>query len=148
MKRCYGFVQASSVKIAKSHAHDAARRNRIERDGGFRQINGLFQATEGRGNIVLRTRVLTNTLLFQRQYKLVACIEIQDDGPGVPEEIEDTLFYPLVTGRDSGTGLGLPLAQDLVNRHGGLIEYDSVPGHTVFTVQIPIEQSSDKPVQG
>ena len=68
----------------------------------------------------------------------MACIEVQDNGPGVPEELEDTLFYPLVTSRDSGTGLGLPLAQDLVKRHGGTIEYDSVPGHTVFTILVPI----------
>jgi two-component system nitrogen regulation sensor histidine kinase GlnL len=104
-------------------------------------LRNAAQATDGRGHIVLRTRVLTNTLLYQTQHKLVACIEIQDDGPGVAEEVEDTLFYPLVTGRDTGTGLGLPLAQDLVNRHGGLIEYDSVAGHTVFTVQIPIDST-------
>ncbi|MGI9290496.1 MAG: nitrogen regulation protein NR(II) [Gammaproteobacteria bacterium] len=106
-------------------------------------LRNAAQSTDGRGHIVIRTRVLTNTLLYKRQFKLVACIEIQDDGPGVSEEIEDTLFYPLVTGRESGTGLGLPLAQDLVNRHGGLIEYDSVPGHTVFTVQLPIENAEN-----
>ena len=105
-------------------------------------VRNASQATEGKGNIVLRTRVLTNTILNQKQYKLVACIEVQDNGPGVPEDIADTLFYPLVTGHKSGTGLGLPLAQDLVNRHGGLIEYDSVPGHTIFTVQLPITAPS------
>jgi len=103
-------------------------------------VRNASQATDGSGQIVLRTRALTNTILFKTQHKLVACIEIQDNGSGVPEDIADTLFYPLVTGHSSGTGLGLPLAQDLVNRHGGLIEYDSVPGHTVFTVTVPIEQ--------
>jgi two-component system nitrogen regulation sensor histidine kinase GlnL len=103
-------------------------------------VRNASQATDGSGQIVLRTRVLTNTILYKTQHKLVACIEIQDNGSGVPDDIADTLFYPLVTGRSSGTGLGLPLAQDLVNRHGGLIEYDSVPGHTVFTVQLPIVQ--------
>jgi two-component system nitrogen regulation sensor histidine kinase GlnL len=104
-------------------------------------VRNAAQATEGCGNIILRTRVLTNTGLNKIQYKLVACIEVQDNGPGVQEEIADTLFYPLVTSRESGTGLGLPLAQDLVKRHGGIIEYDSVPGRTVFTVQMPIEDS-------
>jgi two-component system nitrogen regulation sensor histidine kinase GlnL len=102
------------------------------------------QSLDGNGQIVLRTRVLTNTILNQTQHKLVACIEVQDNGPGVPEDIADTLFYPLVTSREAGTGLGLPLAQDLVNRHGGLIEYDSVPGHTVFTVLLPIEEVAHK----
>jgi two-component system nitrogen regulation sensor histidine kinase GlnL len=102
-------------------------------------VRNASQALDGKGQIVLRTRVLTNTFLNQTQHKLVACIEVQDNGPGVPEDIADTLFYPLVTSRETGTGLGLPLAQDLVNRHGGLIEYDSVPGHTVFTVLLPIE---------
>ena len=69
---------------------------------------------------------------------MVACIEIEDDGPGVPDDIAETIFYPLVTGRLDGTGLGLPLAQDLVNRQDGLIEYESVPGHTVFSVLLPI----------
>jgi two-component system nitrogen regulation sensor histidine kinase GlnL len=108
-------------------------------------LRNAAQATDGRGHIALRTRVLTNTLIYQTQHKLVACIEIQDDGPGVAEEVEDTLFYPLVTGRETGTGLGLPLAQDLVNRQGGLIEYDSVPGHTVFTVQLPITNTESAP---
>jgi two-component system nitrogen regulation sensor histidine kinase GlnL len=108
-------------------------------------LRNAAQATDGHGHIALRTRVFTNTLIYQTQHKLVACIEIQDDGPGVAEEVEDTLFYPLVTGRESGTGLGLPLAQDLVNRHGGLIEYDSVPGHTVFTVQMPITNIEPTP---
>jgi two-component system nitrogen regulation sensor histidine kinase GlnL len=103
-------------------------------------VRNAAQVTEGRGQIVLRTRVLTNVLLNQRQYRLVACIEVQDNGPGVPEEIAETLFYPLVTSRESGTGLGLPLAQDLIKRHGGSIEYDSAPGHTVFTVQLPIDE--------
>lgn len=96
------------------------------------------QATDGCGTIVLRTRVLTNQLINQANFRLVAVIEVEDDGAGVPEEIAETLFYPLVSGRSTGTGLGLPLAQDLVHRHHGLIEYESAPGRTVFAVQLPI----------
>jgi two-component system nitrogen regulation sensor histidine kinase GlnL len=102
-------------------------------------VRNAAQAVNGEGQIILRTRILTNQLLNRQVYKLVAAIEIEDDGPGVPPDIASTLFYPLVTGRDGGTGLGLPLAQDLVNRHNGLIEYDSVPGRTVFTVHLPVE---------
>ncbi len=103
-------------------------------------VRNASQATEGKGHIVMRTRVLTNTILNRKQHKLVACIEVQDNGPGVPEEIAETLFYPLVTSKESGTGLGLPLSQDLVKRHGGMIEYDSVEGHTAFTILLPLNE--------
>ena len=68
---------------------------------------------------------------------LVAAIEIEDDGPGVPVDLQDSVFYPLVTGKPDGTGLGLPVAQDLLSRHGGLIEFESRPGRTVFQVLVP-----------
>jgi two-component system nitrogen regulation sensor histidine kinase GlnL len=96
------------------------------------------QATGGNGIVLIRTRVLTNQILNGQSFKLVALIEIEDNGPGVPDDIADTLFFPLVTGRNDGTGLGLSLAQDLVNRQRGLIEYDSQPGRTVFMVHLPI----------
>jgi len=70
---------------------------------------------------------------------VVACIQVEDDGPGVPSELKDTVFYPLVTGRPGGTGLGLAVAQDLIGRHDGLIEFDSRPGRTVFTLLLPFD---------
>jgi two-component system nitrogen regulation sensor histidine kinase GlnL len=57
----------------------------------------------------------------------------------VPAELRSSIFYPLVTGRANGTGLGLAVAQDLVTRHGGIIEFESDPGRTVFTMLLPIE---------
>jgi two-component system nitrogen regulation sensor histidine kinase GlnL len=69
----------------------------------------------------------------------VASIQVEDDGPGVPGEIKDTVFYPLITGRQGGTGLGLAVAQDLIGRHDGLIEFDSRPGRTVFTILLPFD---------
>jgi two-component system nitrogen regulation sensor histidine kinase GlnL len=71
-------------------------------------------------------------------HRPVVVVEIEDDGPGVPEDIAETIFYPLVTGRKDGTGIGLPLAQELVNRHDGLIEFVSRPGKTVFSVNLPV----------
>jgi two-component system nitrogen regulation sensor histidine kinase GlnL len=106
-------------------------------------VRNAAQATTGKGEIILRTRVLTNQVLNKKNHKLVAFIQIEDSGPGVPAEIAETLFYPLVSGRANGTGLGLPLAQDLVNRHQGLIEYESDPGHTVFMVHLPIVERAD-----
>lgn len=97
-----------------------------------------LQSTAGAGYVLFRTRVLTNFPIGSRRHRLVASIEIEDDGPGVPPEIAGSIFYPLVTGRPDGTGLGLPLSQDLVSRHGGLIEFQSRPGRTVFMVHLPI----------
>jgi len=104
-----------------------------------------LQATGVDGAVVFRTRVLTTTVVGHERYRLVASIEIEDDGPGVPDDIADKIFYPLVSGRDKGTGLGLSLAQDLVSRHHGLVEYQSEPGRTVFTVRLPIITDLDLP---
>ena len=98
-----------------------------------------IQAVGEHGRIVLRTRVLTNASIGSRRYRLVVGIQVEDDGPGVPAELQDTVFYPLVTGRKNGTGLGLAVAQDLVGRHDGLIEFDSRPGRTVFTILLPLD---------
>jgi two-component system nitrogen regulation sensor histidine kinase GlnL len=98
-----------------------------------------IQAVGDRGRIVLRTRALTNASIGSRRYRVVASIQVEDDGPGVPSEIRDTIFYPLITGRQGGTGLGLAVAQDLIGRHDGLIEFDSRPGRTVFTILLPFE---------
>jgi two-component system nitrogen regulation sensor histidine kinase GlnL len=98
-----------------------------------------IQAVGDRGRIVLRTRALTNASIGSRRYRVVACIQVEDDGPGVPAELKDTVFYPLVTGRQGGSGLGLAVAQDLIGRHDGLIEFDSRPGRTVFTLLLPFD---------
>jgi two-component system nitrogen regulation sensor histidine kinase GlnL len=97
------------------------------------------QAVGERGRVVLRTRALTNASIGSRRYRLVASIQVEDNGPGVPDEIRDTVFYPLITGRPGGTGLGLAVAQDLIGRHDGLIEFASRPGRTVFTILLPFE---------
>jgi len=98
-----------------------------------------IQAVGGTGRIVLRTRALTNASIGNRRYRVVASIQVEDDGPGVPADLRDTVFYPLITGRQGGTGLGLAVAQDLVGRHDGLIEFDSRPGRTVFTILLPFD---------
>ncbi len=89
--------------------------------------------------LILRTRVGLHTGLAATRTRPVASIQFEDNGPGVPADICDTLFYPLVSGRSGGTGLGLGIAQDLVSRHDGLIEFDSAPGRTVFTISLPME---------
>ena len=89
--------------------------------------------------IRLRTRVLRQITLGKRRYKLALELLVIDNGPGVPAAMQDQVFYPLVTGKAGGTGLGLTLAQSYVQQHQGLIECESVPGRTVFRVLIPLE---------
>jgi two-component system nitrogen regulation sensor histidine kinase GlnL len=92
--------------------------------------------------LTLRTRVATNVGIGGQRHRLVASIQFEDNGPGVPVDIRDTIFYPLVSGRSEGSGLGLGIAQDLVSRHGGLIEFDSAPGRTIFVIYLPMDTVS------
>lgn len=101
-------------------------------------VRNATQSVGESGTITFRTRALTHYTIGKTLHRLVASVEVEDDGPGVPEELKETLFYPLVTGRDRGTGLGLALAQELVHRHAGLIEYESTPERTVFRVLLPM----------
>src|ERR1700678_3858492 len=102
-----------------------------------------LQALSGGGvpapRLILRTRAASNVSVGPQRHRLVASIQFEDNGPGVLPEIRDTIFYPLVSGRADGTGLGLGMAQDLVSRHGGLIEFDSAPGRTIFVISLPME---------
>jgi two-component system, NtrC family, nitrogen regulation sensor histidine kinase GlnL len=86
----------------------------------------------------LRTRIARQVTIGKQRWRLALELHIEDNGPGVPESIRDRIFYPLVTGREGGSGLGLTLAQTFVQQHQGTIECDSAPGRTVFTVLIPL----------
>ncbi len=116
----------------------------LDRDQVIQALLNLLRnaaaALEGHGTITLRSRAVTNFTIGEIRHRVIASIEIEDDGPGIPHELQDTVFYPLVTSRPDGTGLGLPAAQELLSRHGGLIEFESRPGRTVFYVRIPIAQ--------
>ena len=120
----------------------------LDRDQMIQAILNVMQnaaaALDGQGTIILRSRAIMNFTIGNVRHPVVASIEIEDDGPGIPRELQDSVFYPLVTGRTDGTGLGLPVAQELISRHGGLIEFESRPGRTVFQLQIPLTTSGGK----
>lgn len=97
-----------------------------------------MQALGDRGRLIFRTRALTNFTVGGERHRLVLSAEVEDNGPGIPDELKETIFYPLVTGRPTGTGLGLTIAQDLVSRNGGLIEFTSEPGRTIFQIRLPV----------
>ena len=95
--------------------------------------------SQGDARIELRTRVARKITIAKRLCKLALDLHIIDNGPGIPEDIRDRIFYPLVSGRDDGSGLGLTLAQTFVQQHDGLIEVDSRPGHTEFQILLPLD---------
>jgi two-component system nitrogen regulation sensor histidine kinase GlnL len=92
----------------------------------------------GDARLVLRTRVARQVTIGKQRFRLALELHIEDNGPGVAEDIRDRIFYPLVSGREGGSGLGLTLAQTFVQQHSGTIECDSVPGRTVFRIVIPL----------
>jgi two-component system nitrogen regulation sensor histidine kinase GlnL len=101
--------------------------------------NALQALPPTAGRVLIRTRALSNITIGTVRHRLVANIDVEDNGHGVPPELRGSLFYPLVTGRPNGSGLGLAVAQELIARHRGLIEFESQPGHTVFSLLLPLE---------
>ena len=89
--------------------------------------------------IRIRTRSERQFTISHKRHRLVLKVEIIDSGPGIPVEMQETIFLPMVTTKPEGTGLGLPIAQSLIQRHGGLIEYDACDGETCFIVYLPVE---------
>ncbi|MEY3219073.1 MAG: hypothetical protein RIT27_430 [Pseudomonadota bacterium] len=101
-------------------------------------LRNAVQAMNGQGVLTLRTRIEHRVKLDNKLHKMAVRVDIQDNGPGIPEEIFEHIFYPMVTGRAEGTGLGLTIAQNLVHRNGGTISCESRPTKTVFTISLPI----------
>jgi two-component system nitrogen regulation sensor histidine kinase GlnL len=106
-------------------------------------VRNAQQVLPDGGAIFLQSRILHQHTLNGKRYKLVAFIKVIDNGPGIPADIKDTLFYPMVSGTAGGTGLGLSIAQTLIHQHGGWIDYDSWPGQTEFTLYLPISDSKE-----
>ena len=93
--------------------------------------------------IRLVTRVARGVTLSKKRYRLALALSIEDNGPGIPADIRDRIFYPLVSGREGGTGLGLTIAQTFVTQHNGTIGWESTPARTVFTILLPLELMRD-----
>jgi two-component system nitrogen regulation sensor histidine kinase GlnL len=109
-------------------------------------VRNAMQALEGGGTdkpptITLKTRTMRQLTIGTIMHRLVCRVDIIDTGPGIDEDIRNKIFLPMVSGRADGTGLGLAISQSIINHHKGLIECTSEPGHTVFTLYIPLEQA-------
>ena len=95
-------------------------------------------AQAGSSSIAFKTRAVRQTTILRQRHRLALELQVIDDGPGVPEEIRERIFNPLVSGREGGTGLGLSLAQTFVQYHQGVIEFESRPGRTIFRILLPL----------
>ncbi|MFC7089310.1 nitrogen regulation protein NR(II) [Halomonas salifodinae] len=104
-------------------------------------VQALEEHATAAPRLVLRTRARRQFTLGAERHRLVCEVAVIDNGPGIPETLQETLFYPMVSGRASGSGLGLSIAQSILHQHQGLIECDSTPGHTEFRLLIPLEAS-------
>jgi two-component system, NtrC family, nitrogen regulation sensor histidine kinase GlnL len=91
------------------------------------------------GVITFRTRVQRRYTIGRKQHPLVARLVIIDNGPGIPADLIEDIFFPMITGRAEGTGLGLAIAQNLIGQHGGIIECESEPGRTEFSIYLPLD---------
>ena len=101
-------------------------------------VQAMHGSGHGQGEIVFKTRVGRQIMLESRRYRLGMQIDIIDNGPGIPDEIREQIFYPLVSGREGGSGLGLAVAQTLVAQNHGTIDCESRPGQTVFSIFLPL----------
>lgn len=102
-------------------------------------VRNARQAVGTQGEIILRTRTQRQMTIANKIHRLVTRIDVEDNGPGIPAPQQEQIFFPMVSGRAEGTGLGLPIAQNLISRLGGLIEFTSEPGCTIFTIWLPME---------
>lgn len=107
-------------------------------------VSNAAHAIDENGEIIFKTRIATNQTIGGKLIKLSVQISIIDNGPGIPLKLQDTLFYPMVSGRDNGTGLGLSISQTLINQHQGKLSCKSLPGRTEFIILLPIVKESQE----
>ncbi len=99
------------------------------------------QAIDDRGDITFKTRIDRNFTIGHVTHALVIRIDISDNGRGVSRELSETMFLPMITDKSDGSGLGLPIAQEIIFRHGGTIQLQSAGTGTTFSTILPLEQS-------
>lgn len=106
-------------------------------------VTAISAINNTNGKIVFKTRAQRNCTIGSKNYPLVARIDIEDNGGGISENLQEKIFMPMITGHAEGTGLGLSIAQSLAQQHNGIIEFKSEPEKTVFTLLLPINTHND-----
>ncbi len=132
-------AQAMQENGGHAHASENANASSLRAENSGRR-EGALPPSE----IIFRTRAVRQVTLAKRRYRLAIELQIIDNGPGILEAIREQIFYPLVSGREGGSGLGLTLAQSFIQQHHGMIEVESQPGRTCFTVLLPIHATQEE----
>jgi two-component system nitrogen regulation sensor histidine kinase GlnL len=147
LERVRQLVQAESSLTIKSDYDPSIPEILADKDQLIQALLNIaknaVQALNGEGDIILKTRIHRQITIGRKRYKLAVKCDIIDNGPGIDADMMNQIFYPMITGRADGTGLGLSIAQSLINQHNGLIECTSEPGHTVFSIYLPIISSGE-----
>lgn len=104
-------------------------------------VQAMVESNTEQPTLKLKTRTKSQFTIGHHRHRLVAHISIEDNGPGIPDNLKENLFYPMVSGRAEGTGLGLSIAQSLINQHEGIIEYKTEAGRTEFSIYLPVKNS-------
>jgi two-component system nitrogen regulation sensor histidine kinase GlnL len=104
-------------------------------------VQAMQTSATPNAEVVLRTRAERQVTLAKKRYRVAIKLQIVDNGPGIAVDIRDKIFYPLVSGREGGSGLGLALAQTFITQHHGMIDCESIPGNTAFTILLPVEST-------
>ena len=106
-------------------------------------VRNATQAIHETGEIILRTRIYRQMTIAGKRHKLTARIDIIDNGSGIKPELINQIFYPMITGRHDGTGLGLPISQTIINQYNGIIECTSTTENTTFSIYLPVGNLND-----
>jgi len=106
-------------------------------------VRNAMEAFENSGKLTVRTRVQPQATLGKKRYRSVARIEIEDNGPGIPQEILDQIFLPMISGKAKGEGLGLAIVRQIITRHEGSVTFDSKPGRTCFTILLKFANQTE-----
>ncbi len=110
-------------------------------------VQALQESATSEARICMRTRAIRQFTLGNERHRLVCQLVISDNGPGIPETLQETMFFPMISGRAEGTGLGLSIAQSIIHQHQGVVECQSQPGHTEFVIYFPLDQGSTSAVK-
>jgi two-component system nitrogen regulation sensor histidine kinase GlnL len=103
-------------------------------------VRNAAQAVGDPGQIILRTRLSTYRTILNKRYRYILQIDVVDNGPGISPDLISNIFLPMVTDKADGTGLGLPIAQQIITGHDGIIQCQSSPGQTQFNILLPLEE--------
>jgi two-component system nitrogen regulation sensor histidine kinase GlnL len=109
-------------------------------------VSNASQALDDTPNptVSLRSRIMRRFTIGQKLHRIVLQLDIIDNGPGIDEDMLERIYFPMISGRANGTGLGLAITQTIVGQHGGVIECESQPGRTCFSIFLPLENKVDE----